>query len=675
MRIKLLVNTFYFIDSFPERLSQAGPIGVNVLSGLEGGEKALTKNHYNGNVAILEKCLGTTGHESSALHLADMFPCAAIVVDAVGSIEVLNAAAEKLLGIPAPELINRNLEELIPARFRSGLSNNSAVGYFRLSEIRSLEAGTDIYLRRGDNEEFPARIGISRIETSTGESLVIAIVEISSSNRDINADKRLALIVESADDVIISKDLDGIVTSWNQGAERLYGYRADEIIGQSIFTIVPVDRVAEERRIIERIRQGERVDQYETVRRRKDGQIVSISLAMLPINDIHSEVIGAAKVGRDVTGQKSADDRFRRVVEAAPNAMLMVSGRGEIVLVNVQTEKTFGYSREELIGQSLEMLVPRRYRDTHRMYREQFYANPVARPMGAGRELFGLRKDGSEFPVEIGLTPLFMDDGLYVMSAFVDISERKRAEEQRRVQLAELAHAGRLSAVGETFSELAHEINQPLGATANYIRASLRMMQSGDGSSMAQIKDWIEKAAAQTTRTIEIVQRVRSFVKKGDEVRANVNINDIIKNVIMVPVFEVLASVAYQPIRPQLKLASSLPAVNVDRIQIEQVILNLIRNGVEAMAGVPEARRELTIQTQRVCDTVMVSISDTGTGMTDEQKSRLFTPFYTTKKSGMGIGLSISKTILEAHAGTISVESIPGKGTTFSFSLPAVPRT
>ena len=248
---------------------------------------------------------------------------------------------------------------------------------------------------------------------------------------------RLAAIVESSDDAIIGKTLEGTVVSWNRGAERLFGYLAEEVIGKPITVVIPPDRFHEESQIIERLRQGERLNQFETVRWRKDGQKIHVSLTISPIKDSTGRIIGVSKIVRDITSRKQADEQFRLMVESSPSGMLMLDQTGVIRLINTQLEKQFGYSRQELLGQPVELLVPERFRAQHTSHRANFFASPSARPMGIGRDLFGVRKDGTEFPIEIGLNPLNTADGPRVLASIVDITERKRTEDQIQASLKE----------------------------------------------------------------------------------------------------------------------------------------------------------------------------------------------------------------------------------------------
>jgi len=248
---------------------------------------------------------------------------------------------------------------------------------------------------------------------------------------------RLAAIVESADVAIIGKNLAGIVTSWNKGAECIFGYTAEEMIGKPISVLIPADCPDGEQETTQRVQQGEHTGQYETVHRKKDGTDIPVSLTISAIRDRDGHIIGTSKIVRDLTERKQGEEQFRLMVESAPSGILMIDQTGSIRLINMQLEKMFGYSREELLEHSVELLVPERFRAQHSTDRASFLAAPSARAMGVGRDLFGVRKDGTEFPIEIGLTPLRTINGPRVLASIVDITERKRAEGQIQASLRE----------------------------------------------------------------------------------------------------------------------------------------------------------------------------------------------------------------------------------------------
>ena len=250
--------------------------------------------------------------------------------------------------------------------------------------------------------------------------------------RDHDSTRQLAAIVEGADDAVIAKTLSGRIVSWNSGATKLYGWSAPEAVGQSIAMLAPPGLEDEIPAILERIGAGERVAPYETRRLRSDGSTVLVSLTVSPIMDAAGHVIGASAISRDVTERNRIEQRFRGLIEAAPDAIVIVDADGRIELVNAQTEALFGHPRTQLIGQPVEVLVPHRYRERHPEHRSTYGTHPRPRPMGAGLDLFGLRADGSEFPVEISLSPLDTDEGVSFAATMRDVTARRQADAKFR---------------------------------------------------------------------------------------------------------------------------------------------------------------------------------------------------------------------------------------------------
>ena len=363
------------------------------------------------------------------------------------------------------------------------------------------------------------------------------------------------------------------------------------------------------------------------------------------------------------------EERFRRVVEAAPSAMIMVNQEGQITLANQQAEKTFGYSREELLGRPIEMLVPERLRSGHQGFRHDYLCDPQARPMGAGRELFGRRKDGSEVPVEIGLSPIHTSKGLLVLASIVDITERKLAELEAARQRHDLAHLARVTALGELSSSLAHELTHPLTAILSNAQAAQRFL-ADDNVDLDEVREILNDIVTQDQRAGEVIHSLRLMLKKGElqEHCDGVDLNEVIRDVVNL----MRSDLINRNVTLDTDLAQKLPAITGDRVQLQQVLLNLALNGCEAMADYNSSERRLLIASQWENGAVRVSVADRGSGIPEEKMQQVFERFFTTKKEGMGLGLSVCRTIIDAHRGKIWATNDAGCGATFHFSLPIV---
>jgi two-component system sensor kinase FixL len=377
------------------------------------------------------------------------------------------------------------------------------------------------------------------------------------------------------------------------------------------------------------------------------------------------QVLGSAT---DITERKRAEEKFRIAVEASPNAIVMVNEQGQIVLVNVLTEKLFGYERNDLIGQSVEMLVPERFRADHPAHRAGFFASPQTRTMGAGRDLFAQRKDGTEFLVEIELNPIQTAEGIFVLAALVDITERKRAESELQRNREELAHVTRVSTMGELAASLAHELNQPLTAILSNAQAAQRFL-SVKPTDLDEIKDILKDIVEDNNRAGEVIHRMRALVKKEDLAFAALDIAGVVRDVIQL----VHSDAILRNVRVSLEASPNLPSVRGDRVQLQQVVLNLLLNAFEAMKDTPTAEREALVRTEITgVNEVEVAVCDRGVGLTSDKLDKIFEPFFTTKKDGLGMGLSISRSIVDRHGGRLWAENNRDRGATFHVVLPVL---
>jgi PAS domain S-box-containing protein len=376
----------------------------------------------------------------------------------------------------------------------------------------------------------------------------------------------------------------------------------------------------------------------------------------------------AGRIGTRDAALRDSEWRFRNLIEAAPDAMVIVDQQGIMIVVNAVAESTFGYTREEMLGQELEFLIPARFHEAHRTHRQEYCRHPMARPMSVRPFLFGLRKDGSEFPLEISLSATETDDGIVVTSTIRDVSDRKQLEDESREHRDTLAHVARMSTMGEMATGIAHELNQPLTAIATYCHTT-KWSAERFTACPPELIDSLEKIEKQAIRAGDIVRRLRQFVRKSKSEEVPVDLNSLIGDVARM----VEPDVRQSDVVLELNCHGVPLAVSVDEIQIQQVLVNLIRNSIDAMKDTPDEQKRVVVSA-RSSETgfAEIAVIDLGPGLSPQDMEQVFEAFYSTKPDGMGMGLAISRSIVEFYGGKFFVESNAGQGVTFRFTLPLI---
>lgn len=373
--------------------------------------------------------------------------------------------------------------------------------------------------------------------------------------------------------------------------------------------------------------------------------------------------VRAASTNRNLTAREA---HLRSILDTVPDAMVVIGDRGIMQSFSPAAERLFGWTAEEVVGRNVKMLMPDPYREAHDSYLERYLTTGERRIIGIGRVVVGERKDGSTFPMELSVGEMISGEQRFFTGFVRDLSERQQTEARLQELQTELVHISRLTAMGEMASALAHELNQPLSAIANYLKGSKRLLASSADDS-ERVQEAIDKAAEQALRAGDIIRRLRDFVARGEAERRVESLPKLIEEASALA----LVGAKEHGIRVLFRFDPKIDLVLADKVQIQQVALNLIRNGIEAMEGA--SRRVLEIRIAPAPDNyAQVIISDTGTGISPEIADQLFQPFITTKRTGMGVGLSISRTIIEAHGGRLWSEPNPGGGARFAFTLRAV---
>jgi PAS domain S-box-containing protein len=477
-----------------------------------------------------------------------------------------------------------------------------------------------------------------------------------------HADALLACIVRSSDDAVIGLGLDGGVLVWNAAAERLFGRREPEMLGRPLDLLPPGGSGAELAAAVSRARTDLTTERIEVEYAAADGRRLRLLLTVSPIGDARDRLAGVSVVGRDITARALTEAALRRseataraFLETASEGIVVTDSAGLIVTVNARTEAMFGYTREELVGQPVERLIPARMRHGHAGHRQAFMAAPRVRPMGRGLDLAGLRKDGVEFPVEVSLSHVGTDAGSRAIAFITDISERVAFQRAAR-------QADKLAALGTLSAGIAHEINNPIGIIT--ARVEVMLLEAEDDALPEAIRNDLQVILRHARRVAAITHGLLSFAHQSTGARTQVSLNQIADEIVGLA----RKDMSRANVEVALRVDESLPTIMADANAIGQVLLNLLTNARMAMP----AGGRITVETSHLADQGAVSmvVRDTGSGIAPQILPKIFDPFFTTKPDGTGLGLSISHGIVQDHGGTIDVRSEPGQGATFTLTFP-----
>lgn len=484
----------------------------------------------------------------------------------------------------------------------------------------------------------------------------------------------LAAMLDGVGVPVLALDARGRVVLFNRACQALSGYAADAVLGRPSWRLLlPADQVARARAVFRRLLNGDgpRIHRSEWLTR--DG-------SRTPIEWIHDIVRGSdgtvthvlatglslSVLQRAEDALQDAQQRTRAILDTAVDGVITIDAAGRIDSINPAAQALFGYRESELVGENVRVLMPSPYREEHDAYLRRYLETGEKRVIGIGREVSGLRRDGSTFPMELAVGEFEHQGQRYFAGIVRDMSERHAYEQELRQRLDEVAHLSRVTAIGDMATGLAHEVNQPLGAIVSYAQACLRMLDAGR-QRPETLRRALTQIAAQGRRAGDIIQHLRRFMRQEGTARGEIDLNQVVEEAAWLLEHEI----ALHRISLELALEPNLPAVRADRTQIEQVVLNLMRNAIDAMQQIPVARRRLQCRSQAGAPGVEVSVCDQGKGLSEEQLERVFQPFFTTKDDGMGQGLSICRSIVHGHGGDIAAIRNAGHGMCFTFSLPA----
>lgn len=583
----------------------------------------------------------------------------------------VNPAFIKLFGFKTrKELLNKTPLDLTPEYQPDGTLSSIEINSVATKALEEGSSFFELRHKRIDGSEFPATVLLARIELEGKTVLQGTVRDITERKKTEQAlqesEKKIRTLLDTIPHAIYECDVNGIITTANSFYAKITGYSKEELASMHVWDLQEPGEQRDSSPEYFKYLLAEQPEPTRYVCRNltKDGRIINVQIDWTYKRNEQGRIIGFVCVLSDIAVRKKIEEKYRLIFETAATLITSVNSQGLVVDCNHRIKEMLGYERKEIIGQTMGKIIhpdylPKAQKALKEILTKGFLYN---------HDYKMVHKNGKLIDVTMNSSAMKGEDGQYerTICIITDITERVQAEQQARKHQEDLAHVSRLSTIGEMASGLAHELNQPLSAILSYANACSHLIK-GDSPDIEKIKNSLEIIAAQTIRSGEIIHRIKNFVRKTEPRRTDININDIVKNVSDF----IDADIIRNKIVLKLDLTKQMPMVLADSIQIEQVLLNLALNSIEALADEQSRKRQLTIKTStHNGDTIEVEVCDSGKGLDSEIKQKIFDSFFSTKPEGLGIGLSISRSIIESHKGQIWATENRDGGTKFKFTLP-----